>query len=183
MQGTFSPRWEIDFPIKLRCVEPGCYENFENFDKYRILNKLCILTRENCRPVRKFIFLYNYVVLSRDTGRARIIERLIFGSFARQRASHASHSSLASFARPFHIVEGRRHEVVDMHGRGRQRRPAGGVRPCMSTTFDRASGAGYVSCTSRYTSQRSLGTRICKPTSHLHVARGSLQTTFENLAT
>ena len=30
-----------------------------------------------------------------------------------------------------------------MHGRGRQRRPAGGVRPCMSTTFDRASGAGY----------------------------------------
>ena len=104
---------------------------------------MCILTRENCRPVRKFIFLYNYVVLSRDTGRARIIERLIFGSFARQRASHASHSSQASFARPFHIVEGRRHEVVDMHGRGRQRRPAGGVRPCMSTTFDRASGAGY----------------------------------------
>ena len=43
-------------------------ERFEKFDKYRILNNLCIATRENCGPVRKFIFLYNYVVLSRDTG-------------------------------------------------------------------------------------------------------------------
>ena len=30
-----------------------------------------------------------------------------------------------------------------MHGRGRQRRPGGAVRPCMSTTFDRVSGAVY----------------------------------------